>query len=382
MLWPHVMPAQHDTEVTDPRDLATLVAPAEEALQLAREIGWRGGEAEALGAVGVCAWATGDFAQALACARACLAIAEEGNHQFGLVMSHIMLGQVELNLLAFSNAQAHFEQARVAAEACHSVVMLRFSTAHVAFACIGQGDLERAEALLSTVLADRVPRTRQLRVCWNARAELALTEGDPAQALRIADELIISAPNIERYGARGIPRLSLLRGEALVAVGRMDEAQAALVDAREGAREQGRRPLLWRTYISLGKLYRALERAAEAEAAFAAARALIHELAAPLGDEALREQFRGRALAIIPAAPGRSQRQTAKQTFGGLTAREREVAALVAQGKSNRQIAEALTITEGTAERHVANILSKLGCSSRVQIAAWAVETGLIKPNA
>ena len=66
-----------------------------------------------------------------------------------------------------------------------------------------------------------------------------------------------------------------------------------------------------------------------------------------------------------------------KQEFGGLTPRERQVAALVAQGKSNREIAEELVLSERTVENHVGNILSKLGFGSRAQIAAWAVEKGL-----
>lgn len=60
-----------------------------------------------------------------------------------------------------------------------------------------------------------------------------------------------------------------------------------------------------------------------------------------------------------------------------LTPREREVAALVAQGLTNRQIGGALFITEGTARLHVKHILQKLGFTSRAQIAAWAVEHGL-----
>jgi non-specific serine/threonine protein kinase len=56
---------------------------------------------------------------------------------------------------------------------------------------------------------------------------------------------------------------------------------------------------------------------------------------------------------------------------GPLTPREREVAALVAEGWTNRQIAERLVVVETTAERHVANILNKLGFHSRAQIAAW-----------
>jgi non-specific serine/threonine protein kinase len=54
-----------------------------------------------------------------------------------------------------------------------------------------------------------------------------------------------------------------------------------------------------------------------------------------------------------------------------LTAREQEVARLVAEGKTNREIATALVIAEPTAERHLANILSKLGFHTRAQIAVW-----------
>jgi DNA-binding NarL/FixJ family response regulator len=53
-----------------------------------------------------------------------------------------------------------------------------------------------------------------------------------------------------------------------------------------------------------------------------------------------------------------------------LTAREREVAALIARGLSNRQIAQQLVIADGTVNIHVSSILSKLGCSSRTQVAA------------
>jgi predicted ATPase/DNA-binding NarL/FixJ family response regulator len=61
-----------------------------------------------------------------------------------------------------------------------------------------------------------------------------------------------------------------------------------------------------------------------------------------------------------------------------LTPREREVAALLLRGMSNRQIAEDLVITERTAETHVCRILSKLGLDSRAQIAAWIIDNGLL----
>jgi pimeloyl-ACP methyl ester carboxylesterase/DNA-binding CsgD family transcriptional regulator/class 3 adenylate cyclase len=65
-----------------------------------------------------------------------------------------------------------------------------------------------------------------------------------------------------------------------------------------------------------------------------------------------------------------------------LSSRERELAKLLALGLSNRQIADELVISVATVERHVANILTKLGYRSRAQVAAWAVEQGLLEaPN-
>lgn len=60
-----------------------------------------------------------------------------------------------------------------------------------------------------------------------------------------------------------------------------------------------------------------------------------------------------------------------------LTAREREVAALITHGLTNAQIAENLVITPGTAANHVANILGRLGLRTRTQIAVWAVHMGV-----
>ncbi len=66
-----------------------------------------------------------------------------------------------------------------------------------------------------------------------------------------------------------------------------------------------------------------------------------------------------------------------------LTKREREVLALVAQGKRNRQIAELLTITEGTVEVHLHNIFQKLDVSTRTQAAvAYMFNPGLAPARA
>jgi DNA-binding NarL/FixJ family response regulator len=67
-----------------------------------------------------------------------------------------------------------------------------------------------------------------------------------------------------------------------------------------------------------------------------------------------------------------------QHTATALTAREREVVVLVARGKSNRDIADALVISERTARTHVSNVLTKLGLASRTQAALWAVREGLV----
>lgn len=61
-----------------------------------------------------------------------------------------------------------------------------------------------------------------------------------------------------------------------------------------------------------------------------------------------------------------------------LTAREREVLVLVAQGHANKEIARRLDISERTARTHVSHILAKLGLTSRTQAALWAVREGLV----
>jgi DNA-binding CsgD family transcriptional regulator len=80
----------------------------------------------------------------------------------------------------------------------------------------------------------------------------------------------------------------------------------------------------------------------------------------------------GTPLGAAPAA-GRAGR-----CAGPLTAREWEVAGLIARGLTNPQIAERLVITTRTVAAHVEHILDKLGFASRHQVAAWAAEHGLL----
>jgi DNA-binding NarL/FixJ family response regulator len=84
------------------------------------------------------------------------------------------------------------------------------------------------------------------------------------------------------------------------------------------------------------------------------------------------------------AVAGQLARRMAAPQVGltALTAREREILALVAQGQSNREIADTLVISERTARTHVSNVLTKLRLSSRTQAALLAIREGLLPPPA
>jgi predicted ATPase/DNA-binding NarL/FixJ family response regulator len=89
--------------------------------------------------------------------------------------------------------------------------------------------------------------------------------------------------------------------------------------------------------------------------------------------EAIAEVMRQSTPSPTGALAGKSEHPSAT----GLTAREQDVAALIARGLTNRQIGEALVIAEGTVASHVVHILDKLSFNSRAQIAVWAAARNL-----
>jgi non-specific serine/threonine protein kinase len=125
---------------------------------------------------------------------------------------------------------------------------------------------------------------------------------------------------------------------------------------------------------------------AEFDKAMAATRKQLGEAAFEVARAEGREMTLEQAIAYAHSLPSSGRpgithvppaRQAIPDRYGGLTARERGVATLIAQGKSNREIADTLLLGERTIESHVGNILAKLGFTSRAQIAAWVAEKGL-----
>jgi len=366
-----------DTLVCVAMSLTEVMREGKAALKIAREIGQRPGEAFVLIFWGLCLGWRGDYLHALEVVQQGLGIAREIGHRQWMTAAHCVLGALYLDLLELSMACQHLKQALTLAHEIGSQHWISGSAGFLASASILLNDLAQAESVLTTVLdVDAPAQTIGQRLVWCARAELALARGKPNHALAITDHLIASAANIS--AERNILRVSKLRGEALAALHQRAEAKIALQRAQEIARAQGARSMQWRIAVALGKLNQTLHHHEEAELAFSTAQRIIEELAANIPDKSLQEHFLASATAMIPHTHPLSLLRATKQALSGLTPREREVATLIGQGKSNREIADRLVVSERTVETHVRNVLTKLDFTSRSRIAAWAVKKGLV----
>ncbi|HEU5098013.1 MAG TPA: AAA family ATPase [Roseiflexaceae bacterium] len=373
------MPGANETTVCPLRTRDACVQDATDALRLARESDSLVGEVFAENALAHTLLAFGEFGPALAHAYEGQGIATAIEHQQWRAAISYCLGQAYVQLLAPAPAISALEAGLVLAHELGSSFWVATLAATLARAYLLNHDLAAAQAALQAVMpAEQHPRNIAERALALAWGEVLLAQGAPGVALQIAEHLLASAPGAApNQPVQPIPHLLKLKGEALLSLAQPNAAAAALADARHGAMERNARSLLWTIHRSLGQAYRLLGRDEQASQALAAARQLIAELAATIDEALLREQFERTALASIPMEKPLRPSEAAKRAFGGLTAREREVAALIARGKTSREIAELLVVSERTAEVHVSNILGKLGFTSRAQIAVWAVEKGV-----
>jgi non-specific serine/threonine protein kinase len=240
-------------------------------------------------------------------------------------------------------------------------------------------------------------------------------QGDDAQAAAL---LLESLPSLQAAGdAVGTSRALLGLGLVARHQGDLDRARASFQEALQIAQELGARLEVAQCFEGLAGIASERGQAHRAARLFGAAEGLREVIGTdlPLGHrrdherdtKALQTQMSGHAfteawsagrkldlqqavaLALekedgdragqLAGARPLTELQMAKRRYGGLTAREREVAALVSQGLSNSAIASELFVTIRTVEAHVTHILRKLGYSSRAQIAAWGIDRGLAK---
>jgi DNA-binding CsgD family transcriptional regulator/tetratricopeptide (TPR) repeat protein len=365
-----------ETDFIPPQSRLESQQMALEALELARQVGWASYEAFAEWDIALGLAQCGFFGDALIHANEMFRIAKEIEDPQRIAGAYYALGYSYLLMLQAAPAIQNLEAGLPVAKEFGSSWMIGNTTTELASAYLLSDQPGRARTLLDAVpLQERGHHTRaERRMLW-ARGNLLLAENDPAGALRIAEHLLASKRSSQK--TQPIPALLKLQGEALFALKQFRKAGQALEGARQGAEEREALPLLWQIHARLGWLYKEQKKVEESEREFASARRVIDRLAATIHEETLRADFVQAALRSLPAEPGPSKRRREAETFGGLTPRERDVARLVAEGKSNREIAGTLVLSERTVENHVSNILMKLGFDSRAQVAVWAVETGL-----
>jgi len=291
-----------------------------ESLRLSRELDDTSASAVALRILAATARALGDAPRALELATASLAFCRLAgdSHQAGHVLDHVGEAERECGQLERS-AAAHRE----------------------------------AVELLRAAGCEEGVNTSVYR-----QAQLARARGDAAKALELT---MSSLRGFRELGhSRDLPANLELIGELVV--GSQPLRAIWLFAAAEATRE------------TLSSVLPGADRAAY-EAAIASARhALGHA-------EIEAAWAAGRASSTVQAielalASGEATQQA--QPAPLLSPREMEVAALVARGNSNKEIAEALVISVRTAEAHVTNVLNKLGLRSRAQLAVWATEHRLV----
>jgi non-specific serine/threonine protein kinase len=228
------------------------------------------------------------------------------------------------------------------------------------------GDLETADQQYTRVLesARRRADTRSVAQALLCMGSLALAQDDPERAVEhfaasIQHAREATTPEIVAYCIGGLAGAASARGEW----GR-------------AARLLGAADRLWQP---LGIAVWANRRAAH--------EMLLSSVRSRLGSDFETAWTDGLRMNVEEAIADGTTRSAAATTaptaraagrIGRLTPRERDVAVLIARGLSSPRIAASLVISERTADAHADNIRAKLGLHSRAEIAAWAVENGLV----
>jgi predicted ATPase/DNA-binding SARP family transcriptional activator/DNA-binding CsgD family transcriptional regulator len=238
---------------------------------------------------------------------------------------------------------------------------------------------------------------------------VALLQRDFERVKALSEEALAFADELGSAGVEIAPSNLLNLGLAALGLGEHERAMGPFEEALAMSQDMGRTPQVIEILEGMASLAGAMGKATRAARLWGAAEAArevtgisvftpdewaLHEphlasaqsqLGEPAWDESLAE---GRAMSLEEAAkyvfsrdqtdpptPPVHQEPSAGKPALNLSGREQEVAVLVAQGLTNRQISADLGISERTAGNHVGRILAKLGLRSRAQIASWATES-------
>jgi predicted ATPase/DNA-binding NarL/FixJ family response regulator len=305
------------------RDFATAYAGAERTVQLLRKVPYDAELPMALATQAVAAIGLGKYQHARSLTEEALATAQIlKDQEYPIAVITSFLGYLEHCEQNYERAQVLYEEALAALRelrATREEPRVLHSLAHTH---LQQGDLEQAYALIceSIALYRSQGDLKALGECLIGFGVLAAERGMQAEAVRLLTTGASQGQSVY---------LSLLLAEGREYERYLGIARAQLTEREfERAQDEGRSQTLEET--------------------------IEYALSLPLG------------------SAGSSS--NTKDKFGGLTEREREIVALIVQGKRNHEIAEQLVLSRRTVEKHVANILSKLELTSRAQIVRWGME--------
>jgi len=326
-----------------------------------------------------------------------------------IVQAAYELAQCLFRLARLDEAEAVVEEAQELALRLGDPTRERFGTQRVAaLIALERGNWRDGLESVDRAIADEPDR--HLHIDLRAAAATALARVAPAREHdRILVHLTHAQADAEAVGCRRCSgELLLVRAELLARIDSLDEAHAALAEAdrRRVAEDLGRTGSFWRSraeaLISLhagdaadaaAQLERVVEEAqrlernldvlwlqldlAQALAAVDRVRALeLLEAVASNADAYGARTASGVADALRRRLGVRTWRRSRAGGGTALSEREREIAALVAGGASNPEIAQALYLSRKTVERHVSNILAKVGARNRVELATLLSREG------
>ena len=213
---------------------------------------------------------------------------------------------------------------------------------------------------------------------------------DDQSLLRMGFRLILEAePDIEvageaADGATGVSMAAALRPDVVLMDVRMPGLDGIAATAAITAAGTASRVLILTTFDLDQYVFAGLKAGASGfllkDAPPAELLSAVRTVAA--GDAVLAPSATRRLIdQFVPLLPDPGRQQDQDALLGQLTDRERDVFAELAAGRSNREIAAALHLSEGTVKIHVGRILAKLGLRDRVQAVVLAYESGLITPG-
>jgi ATP/maltotriose-dependent transcriptional regulator MalT len=335
-----------------------------EGLALSRRIEDPASVAAALDGLALVARAGGNYAAARAMYREATEILESLEDIAGLSYTLCYLATTLWLEADYASARPIVERALSLARELGDQQVATSALCVLSFVTCSQGDAATAEALAVRALAQLegfVDRRGTARAEWALANALVLGGRDTEALPHYLAALTITRDINDHWF---VPWCLVGLAEVALHTG----------DPERAVRLLGGRSVLWE-----GDVVPCLR--LQMDRTLAAARAALTEPSRSAAWESGRrltaEEIAAEALAVeVPDAVVASA-VGAAGARPPITARELEVAALIARGLTNKQIATELVIAEGTAERHVANILSKLGFTARAQVAAWVVRRGV-----